>query len=111
MEIKVLPIDSSKLYRKVAYNDDNGTVITEVVPVMYVSGRICDDPVRQPRYEGLCFFNGQPITFKIEGAVNLAEACAQFPLAVQKVADELETQQRKAQILAAANQRPPRAPR
>lgn len=109
MEINIQPVNVAAMFRFTTYKDDQGVTIAELMPItIHDSGLITNDPVRQPIYEGLCFINGQPRSFKIENAVDLQDACLKFPEGVRALANEMDAAQTRSRIL---NANTPRAPR
>lgn len=109
MEINIQPVNVAAMFRFTTYKDDQGVTIAELMPItVHSNGLVVDDPIRQPTYEGLCFINGQPRSFKIEGALNLSQACEKFPEGVRALANEMDAAQTRSRIL---NANAPRAPR
>ena len=111
-----LKVDAKTLCRRTQYVDEQGGMIQETMPVCVMDNRVIDDPLRQPFYDGICFMNNVPSTFRIEGAATLQQAIDGFTAACQKHVDAIEADMLRRRIAApgklAAN-RPggPRAPR
>lgn len=105
MNINIQPVNRLAMFRFTTYKDDQGVTIAELWPIALAGDRVVDDPLRQPTYEGLCFINGQPRSFKIEGALSLSQACELFPEGVRKLAEELDTAQTRSRILSANSDR------
>jgi len=89
--ITVVPLDPANLYRETAFTDMKAGIVKERIPVVLLpDGRVVNDLVRQPLYEGQTFINGQPLAFQI-AAKTLEEAVKLFPLNLEGVIQEMQS--------------------
>ena len=97
--ITVIPLDPQNLYRETAFTDLKAGIIKERVPVFInEEGRVVDNPVRQPSYEGQTFINGQPLAFAIS-ATSLAEAVKLFSSHLEGVLQEMQSKAIQSRIM------------